>query len=81
MQNKISINVFFYENETTYPVYLSDETFSDSIDLLLISNEFVSHYVYINDFNRFMFNKTKHTGKKYFCINSLQCFSNEKDFK
>ena len=25
-----------------------------------------------------MFNKTKHTGKKYFCINCLQCFSNEK---
>ena len=78
MQNKICINVFFNENETTYPVYLSDQKFSDSIDLLLISNEFVSHYVYINNFNRFMFNKTKHTGKKYFCINCLQCFSNEK---
>ena len=76
-QNKICINMFCYENKTTYPVYLSDEKFSDSIDLLLISNEFVSHYLYIKDFNRFMFNKAKHKGKKYFCRNYSQCFSSE----
>ena len=46
--------------------------------MLLISNEFVYHYVYIKDFNRFMFNKTKYKGKKYFCRNCLQCFSSEK---
>ena len=75
MQNKIGINVFCYESKTTYPVYLSDQ--NDSMDLLLISNGFVSHYVYIKDFNRFMFNKTKYKGKKYFCKNCLQCFSSE----
>ena len=48
-QNKICINVLCYENKTTYPVYLSDQKFSDCTDLLLISNEFVSHYVYIKD--------------------------------
>ena len=46
------------------------------MDLLLVSSEFVSHYVYIKGFNRFMFNKTKHKGKKYF-VNGLQCFSSE----
>ena len=30
------------------------------------------------DFHRFMFNKTKYKGKKYFCKNCLQCFSSEK---
>ena len=75
MQNKIGINVFCYENKTAYPPYLLDQ--NDSMDLLLISNGFVSHYVYIKDFNRFMFNKTKHKGKKYFCKNCLQCFSSE----
>ena len=35
------------------------------MDLLLISNKFVSHYVYIKDFDRFMFNKTKYKSKKY----------------
>ena len=75
MQNKIGINEFWYENKTTYSVYLSDQ--NDSMDLLLISNGFVSNYVYIKDFNRFMFNKTKYKGKKYFCKNCLQCFSSE----
>ena len=46
-QNKICINVSFYKNKTTYPVYLSSQKLNDSIDLLLISNVFVSHYVYI----------------------------------
>ena len=76
-QNKICINVFCYEDKTTYPVYLSDQKFCDSIDSLLISKEFVSHCVYMKDFGRLMFNKTKHKGKKYFCKNCLQCFSKE----
>ena len=65
--SKICINVFYYENKIVYPVYLSHQCFNDCLDLLLISNNFVSHYVYIKDFNRLMFNKTKHKGRKYFC--------------
>ena len=34
VQNKIFINVFCYENKVVYPVYLSDQKFSDSMDLL-----------------------------------------------
>ena len=48
------------------------------MDLLLISNEFKSHYVYHKDFDRFMFNKAKNKDKKYFCESCLQCFSSEK---
>ena len=33
--NKININVFCYENKIIDPVYLSDQCFGDSIDLLL----------------------------------------------
>ena len=75
--NKICVNVFCYENNTTYPVYLSNQNVDDSMDLLLISNTFVSHYVYIKDFNRLMLDKTKHKGKKYFCKSCLECFSSE----
>ena len=57
--NEININVFCYVNKVVYPVYLSDECFNDSMDLLLISNGFTSHYVFIKDFNRLMFNKNK----------------------
>ena len=76
-QNSVYINVVCYENELTYPVYVSDQKFHNSMDLLLISDENKSHYVYIKDFNRFMCNKTK-SKKKYFCKCCLQCFSSEK---
>ena len=63
--NKIGVNVFCHDR-VVYPVYLSNQKFDDTIDLLLISIDFVSHYVYIKDFNRFMFNKTEHRGKNFF---------------
>ena len=78
MLNKINVNVFCYENKVVYPAYLSNRSFNDIVDLLLLSNNFTSHYVYIKDFNRLMFNKTRHKGKKYFCKSSLQCLSSEK---
>ena len=58
MQNKICINLLYYENKLTYPVYLSDQKFESCMDLLLISDEYKSHYVYISDFDRFMVSKT-----------------------
>ena len=79
--NKTRINVFCYENKIVSPVYLSNQKFDDCLDLLLISNNFVSHYVYIKDFNRLMLNKTKHKGKKYFFKRCLQCFSCDKVLK
>ena len=77
-QNNVCINVFCYENGLTYPVYVSNKKFRDCMDLLLISDENKSHYVYIKDFNRFMCNKTKNKNKKYFCKCCLQCFNSEK---
>ena len=35
------------------------------------------HYVYIKDFERFMFHKTKNKNKQYFCKSCLQCFSSK----
>ena len=36
------------------------------MDLLLIIDKNKSHFVYIKDFDRFMFHKTKNKNKKYF---------------
>ena len=77
----ININVFCYENKVVYPVFLSNKCFNDFLDLLLISNDFTNHYVYIKDFNRLMFNKIKNKNKKYFCKSCLQCFSGENILK
>ena len=47
------------------------------MDLLLLIDDDKSHYVYIKDFDRFMFHKTKNKMKKCFCISCLQCFNSE----
>ena len=60
-----------------FPIYISDQKFKDSIDLLLLIDNDKSHYVYINDFDRFMFHKTKNKNKKWFCKCCLQCFRSE----
>ena len=59
VQNNICVNVFDYENKLVFPVYISDQTFKSSIDLLLLINDDQSHYVYIKDCNTFMFHKKK----------------------
>ena len=70
--------MFCYENKIIYPLYISDRKISDCMDLLLIFDENKSHYAYIKNFNKLMFNKTKNKNKKYFCNCCLQCFSSEK---
>ena len=47
------------------------------MDLLLIFDETKSHYVYIKDFDIFIFNKIKKKKKKYFSKSCLQCFSSK----
>ena len=74
--NNISVNVFGYESKRTFPLYLSPVG-SETINLLLISNDNNQHYVYIKDFNRFMTNISKHKGKKHFCMSCLLHFSSE----
>ena len=59
VQNNICINVFGYENELVFPIYVSDQKYENSMGLLLLINDDKSHYVYIKDFNTFMFHKTK----------------------
>ena len=77
VQNNICVNVFGYENKLIIPIYVSDQKFKDTIDSLLLINDDQSHYVYIKDFNTFMFHKTKNKNKKWFCKSCLQCFSSE----
>ena len=66
LKNKIYNPVFFYENELTFPVYISDQKFKNCMDFWLITNENKSHYIYIKNFNRFICDETKHKNKKTF---------------
>ena len=76
-KNNICINVFCYENQLTFPIYVLDQKFENSMDLLLVTDGDKSHYVYIKDFDKFMFLKTKNKNKKYFCKSYLQCLSSK----
>ena len=50
MKNNFCINVF----GLLFPIYLSNQKFENSMDLLLVMNENNSHYVYIKDFDKFI---------------------------
>ena len=63
--------MFSYENQLVFPIYVSDQIFKSSIDLLLLIDDDKSYYAYIKDFNTFMFHKTKSENKKWFCKSCL----------
>ena len=72
VKNNICINVFGYESKLVFPIYVLNQKFEDSMDLLLLIDDDKSRYVYIKDFHRFIFHKTKNKNKKWFC---RSCFS------
>ena len=59
VKSNICINVFGYEDKLIFPIYISDQKFKDSMDVLFLNNDDKSHYVFIKDLDRFMFHKTK----------------------
>ena len=76
--NNITINLIGYEKQEPYLIYISKEKFNDMLNLLLITNGKEQHHVLIKDFNKFMYNQTKHKERKHFCVHCLQCFRYEK---
>ena len=76
-QNSINVNVFGYEEKQAFPIYVSKEKYQDHMELLLITKGENKHYVLIKDFNKFMYNQTKHEHRKHFCMHCLQGFSRE----
>ena len=77
-QNNIRVNVFGYEKGQRYSIYVSKEKkFNSCLNLLLITEGEVKHYCLLKDFNKFMYNQTKHKGRKHFCMYCLQCLSSK----
>ena len=63
VKNNTCINIFGYENGLIFPIYISDQKFEDSIDLLLLIDDDKSH-VYIKDFDRFVLENKNMVNKK-----------------
>ena len=70
----INVNIFGYENKV-FPLYVSKKSNEQVLNALLVSNEEKSHYVFIKDFNRLMYSKTKHKDRKHYCMSCLQNFT------
>ena len=77
-KDNINLSAFYY-NKKVYPLYISEQHSERVLNVLLISDEEKSHYVFIKDFNRMMCSQTgtKNKGKKYFCMHCLQNFTTE----
>ena len=55
VKNNICIKVFGYEDKLVFPIYVSDQKFKDWMGLLLLNDDYKSYYVYIKDFDWFLF--------------------------
>ena len=64
IKNSICIDVYCYEKKLTFPIYISDQKFTNSMDLLLVTDKNKSQYGYIKDFERFVSQKKKKKTKK-----------------
>ena len=75
---EMNVNVFGYENKV-YPICISKKSNTQVLNVLLITSEEKSNYVFIKDFDRLMYSKakTKDSHKKYFCMTCLQNFTTE----
>ena len=77
IQNQINISVFGYESKKLYPIRVSNQKYRDHMELLYIQKDNNSHYFYIKDFNRLMYNFTTYHDTKHFCMYCLHCFSSK----
>ena len=77
LKKRIIFALTCFENKLVFPIYVPDQKLENSMDLWLVIDENKSHYIYIKDFDRVMFHKTKNKNKKYFCKSCLQCFSSK----
>lgn len=73
--NKISVNVFGFEEGEIFPLHLTKlPNGNNEVDLLYLANEEKSHYCLIKNLNRFLGSTTKCHSKRYYCRRCLHGF-------
>ena len=60
-----------------YPLYVSKKSYTQVLNLLILTQDDKLHYVFIKDFNRLMYSNRKRKYKKYYCMHCLQNFTTE----
>lgn len=81
-RSDIAVNIFYYDEELKmfFPYYTSNRTKSTPLNLLLITKDEKSHYVYIKDINKLLSKqlRTKNKGGKHLCLACLNFFTSER---
>ncbi|CAC5362600.1 unnamed protein product [Mytilus coruscus] len=72
--NNISVNIFGYEEGEIFPLYITKKTYCHHVNMLYLKEINKSHYVLINNFNRFLSRTKKHRAEHFFCYLCLQGF-------
>ncbi|XP_071153082.1 uncharacterized protein [Mytilus edulis] len=75
--NTISVNIFGYEEGEIYPLYITKKTFCHHVNMLYFKENNKSHYMLINNFNRFLSRTKKHREEHFFCYLCLQGFTDK----
>ena len=73
----VSINLYSHSKSDIYPIRITESTASKHVDLLVTTNSKTNHYVWIRDFNKLCYKKTKCKNKKFFCKYCIEHFTNE----
>ena len=73
---QMQVNIIGYKNKE-YPLYISRKPYDQTLNLLLITEKDKSNSVFIKDFSRLMFSRTKHKDKKHYFMSCLQNFTTE----
>ena len=76
--NDLQINVFGMEGKKVYPLRIANEP-QDAVNLMLLHNdeEVTTHWVWIKNFSRLCSDKTRHDGRRYFCMRCLSGHGSE----
>ncbi|CAL1297347.1 unnamed protein product [Larinioides sclopetarius] len=73
--NNLRINVFGYEENQVFPLYISKREDMDCVNLLLIATEESQHYCLIRNMSRLLGDLTKHDGRRHYCYRYLHRFA------
>ena len=73
-QNNISVNVFGYEDESYYPLFISKDQKDTHVNLLLIQNHESSQYCLMKNLNKMLSSENKQNGETIFCTHCLHGF-------
>lgn len=76
-QNNISINVFGWEDNEVFPLYVTEKKYNQHVNLILISKGEARHFCLVRNLSRLLGDRTNHNGAMHYCNYCLHGFIRE----